>query len=150
LPTFFSLTGYRIMVQNCKFFAIHPICAKKPHSYVGEIVPSSQFHQCFTRTFFVQKPSASKGTIEKVENLRSPIHQYLFIVNFLVCPIWLLLFSFFSIKWTRIGCRNWSWHGFDTAFPFSIGWYSNPQPSNPESSLLTTRPDFRHFMVNFD
>jgi hypothetical protein len=26
-------------------------------------------------------------------------------------------------------------------FPSSIGWDSNPQPSNCESSLLTTRPD---------
>jgi len=36
---------------------------------------------------------------------------------FLVFPIWLPIFSFFSIvKWTRIGCRNWSWLGFDTIF----------------------------------
>jgi len=30
-----------------------------------------------------------------------------------------------------------------TPFPSSIGWDLNPQPSNCESSLLSTRPDFR-------
>ncbi len=36
-------------------------------------------------------------------------------IFFLVCPIWLPVFSFFSIiEWTRIGCKNWSWNGFDT------------------------------------
>jgi len=41
--------------------------------------------------------------------------QKFFLNNFLVCPIWLPIFSFFSnIEWTRIGCRNRSWHSFDT------------------------------------
>jgi len=36
-----------------------------------------------------------------------------------------------------------------TPFPSSIGWDSNPQLSNHESSLLTTRPDFRSFFSFF-
>jgi len=30
-------------------------------------------------------------------------------------------------------------------FPSRIGWDSNPRPSNSESSLLTTRPDFNPY-----
>jgi len=33
-----------------------------------------------------------------------------------------------------------------TAFLSSIGWDLNPRPSNRESSLLTTRPDYRHML----
>jgi hypothetical protein len=32
-----------------------------------------------------------------------------------------------------------------TLFQSSFGWNLNTQPSNRESNLLTTRPDFRHF-----
>jgi len=35
-----------------------------------------------------------------------------------------------------------------TPFPSSIGWDSNPRSSNRESSVLTTRPDFRPFKHN--
>ncbi len=35
--------------------------------------------------------------------------------SFLVCPIWLPVFCFFSFDHlTRSGYRNWFWHGFET------------------------------------
>jgi len=57
-------------------------------------------------------------------------------IIFLVCPIWLPVFSFFSIiELTRIGCRNRSWYGFDTTSIYH--WMgSNPRPFDHEPSAL--------------
>jgi len=58
--------------------------------------------------------------------------------NILVYPILPTVF-FVIFKWTRIGCRNWSWHGFDFYF-YLVFWMrrdSNPQPFDSELSLLT-------------
>ncbi len=68
----------------------------------------------------------------------------LFLKHFLVCPIWLPILyylSFQSFNELKLGA------GIDpvmalATFPSSIGWDSNPRPSNHELSLLTTRPDF--------
>ncbi len=61
--------------------------------------------------------------------------------NFFKCFFWcapfgyLYFLSFLIIEWTRIGCRNLSWHGFGTiSIKYSIGRDTNPRPSNPESS----------------
>jgi len=45
---------------------------------------------------------------------------------------------------------NRSWHGFEPLTPFqsSTGLDSNPPTSNRESSLPTTRPDFRPYFGN--
>jgi hypothetical protein len=67
-----------------------------------------------------------------------------FNVFLLVCPIWLPIFSYFSINEPELG------EGIDPGmafnpFPSNI-WIrrdSNPQPLDHESSLLTTRPDLR-------
>ncbi len=67
-----------------------------------------------------------------------------FFVGF--APFVYLYFSYFFHEWTRIGCKNWSWLGFDINHFHLLFWIrqdSNPQPLDCESSLLTTRPDSR-------
>ncbi len=75
--------------------------------------------------------------------------------NFFLCflsvaPFGYLYFSYFFNEWTRIGCRNQSWHGFDINHFHLVYWKrqdSNPQPYDHESSSLTTRPDLRPFLM---
>ncbi len=48
-----------------------------------------------------------------------------------------LYFSFFSIiKWTSIGCRKWSWHGFDT---ISILYWMIIEPTAFQRFNLSSR-----------
>ncbi len=68
-------------------------------------------------------------------------------------PCSYLHFSNFFHEWTRIGCRNWSWHGFDINHFHLVFWIrqdSNPQSLDHESSLLTTRlpSRLRSFSLN--
>ncbi len=72
-----------------------------------------------------------------------------FFKYFLVCPIWLPLFSFFSIiNEPALGAVIYPSMALKP-FPLSIGWDSNPRSSNLELSMLTTRPDFRSFLQFF-
>jgi len=60
----------------------------------------------------IKETSSCLKFVSKIDKLAN--HSF-FQILFLVCPIWLPVFSFFSlIEWTRIGCRNRSLHGFDT------------------------------------
>jgi len=62
----------------------------------------------------------------------------------LVCPIWLPIFSHFSMNEPELGAGIDPGIAFNP-FPSSI-WIrqdSNRQPLDHESSLLTTRPDLR-------
>ncbi len=69
-----------------------------------------------------------------------------------VCPIWLPIFSYFSMNEPELGA------GIDPGMAFNpfpssvrIRQGSNPQPLNCEFSLLTTRPDLcpnRIFLTN--
>jgi len=64
---------------------------------------------------------------------------------FLVCPI---IFLFPLVNEPGLGAEIDP--GMDlTPFPSSIGGDLNPRPSNRESSLLTTRPDFRLFLHTY-
>ncbi len=54
-----------------------------------------------------------------------------------------IFLTFFHEK-SRIGYRNWSWHGYDINhfhLVFGIRLDSNPKPLDHESSSITTRPD---------
>ncbi len=60
------------------------------------------------------------------------------------CPIWIPIFSYFSMNKPELGAEINPGMAFNP-FPSSI-WIrqdSNPQPLDCESSLLTTRPDLR-------
>jgi len=62
----------------------------------------------------------------------------------LLCPIWLPVFLLFFYTEPE-PCRNWSWHSLDPIF-LLVYWMRldlNTQPFDRESSLLTTRPDWR-------
>ncbi len=54
--------------------------------------------------------------LQKNPNLDWRLHwtcNYKFLMFFVTLPHFgYLYFSYFFNEWTRIGCRNWSWHGF--------------------------------------
>ena len=84
----------------------------------------------------------SRGSTKGWEPLNMNENKFFFFF-FLVCPIYLPVFLFFFIKLTRNGYTEIDPGIVLTPFPSSIRWDSNPQPLDPESSSLSTRPDLR-------